>query len=151
MNFVSMWNMRKRRCSSVTLWEADRKGHEVTNLGFNCEKCKDDFHSLGGLKKHLSKVHDVRNLVLEGKSESQGGALEVWWWNGTYNVGWCIIEWFFILSKLSRMWHWPESSSSSPTAYIEGNPSQKRLLFLVFCEEIIINCKENSRSQPERG
>ena len=47
----------------MTLFEGDRKGHEVTNLSFNCEKCNDDFHNLGGLKKHLRKVHDVRKLV----------------------------------------------------------------------------------------
>ena len=52
------------------------QGHEVTNLSFSCEKCKDDFHSLGGLKKHLSKVHDVRNLVLEGKSETRSRTFE---------------------------------------------------------------------------
>ena len=45
-----------------------KKRTEVTNLSFNCEKCEDDFHSLGALKKHLSKVHDV--LVLEGKSKT---------------------------------------------------------------------------------
>ena len=174
MNSFSMWNLRKQRCSSV--WEADRRGHEVTN----CEKCKDNFPSLGGLKKHLSKVHDIRNLVLEGKSEtcywmwkrnivwsmwesykiskphllfllSQGGALEVWWWNGTYNVGLSIIEWFLILSKLSRMWHWPwwtnsctQSASRSCTEYIEGNPSQNSLL--VYAENSL-NCKDNSKCE----
>ena len=35
-------------------------------MSFNCEKCNDDFHSLGGLKKHLRKVLDVRNLILKG-------------------------------------------------------------------------------------
>ena len=34
-------------------------------------KCNDDFHSLGGLNKHLRKVYDVRNLVLEGKLETE--------------------------------------------------------------------------------
>ena len=31
-------------------------------------KCNDEFHSLGGLRKHLRKVHDVRNLDLEGNA-----------------------------------------------------------------------------------
>ena len=36
---------------------------------FNCEKCKNEFPGLGSRKKHLRKVHEVRNLALEENSE----------------------------------------------------------------------------------
>ena len=36
---------------------------------FICEKCKNEFPGVGRLKKHIRKVHDVRNLALEENSE----------------------------------------------------------------------------------
>ena len=110
MNSVSIWNMWKRRCSSATLWEVYRKEHEVTNLSFSCEKCNDDFHSHGGLKKHLRKVHDVRNLVLEGKWETEDSQM-IFSFNNESKV-WSVWESYkssrkleesSILSKWSRM------------------------------------------------
>jgi hypothetical protein len=34
----------------------------------NCEKCKNEFPGPGSLKKHLRKVHEVRNIALEENS-----------------------------------------------------------------------------------
>ena len=61
--------------NSVPMWKApwNLEKHKGKNMKqetqvFNCEKCKNEFPSIGSLKKHLRRIHEEKDLTLEENS-----------------------------------------------------------------------------------
>ena len=61
-----MWNNVK---TSSQAWNFEK--HKVMNMKQETQvsKCKNEFPSIGSLKKHLIRIYDVTDLTLEEYSE----------------------------------------------------------------------------------